>query len=292
MQSVKIVAMVLEQWLEQTQQQFEQHQLSFGHGTDNAWDEAVQLACFVLQLPIDVDRSVLAQPLTETQSVELDTLAQRRIKEKIPAAYLIGQAWYWGHAYYVTPDTLIPRSPIGEWTAKRFEPFLSQAPKRILDLCTGSGCIGLQAAQMFPEASVDLVDISPAALAVAQKNVARYQLQERVRAIESDLFASLGDKKYDLILSNPPYVSQQEIDQLPAEYLHEPYKLALYADEEGLALIREILAKLKQYLAPGGIAVFDFGYTADKVVQEFSDYDWLWLDLEHGGYGILLVSGE
>jgi len=281
--------MTLGDYLNELALRFEEMGLYFGHGTDNAWDEAVQLACFVLDITIDADPVVLARELTAAEISALEVVANNRIQQRKPLPYLTQQAWFCGLPFYVNEQVIIPRSPIGEWIECGFEPWLQREPQHILDMCCGSGCLAICCALAFPNSLVDAVDISPAALTVAQKNVAKFALQKRVNLIESDLFNQVPLKKYDLVVCNPPYVSPQEMAELPREYQYEPH-LALHATEDGLAIVRKFLTNLKPYLAHNAIIVLDLGNTAEKALQAFPEWNFVELDLERGGSGTLLAT--
>jgi ribosomal protein L3 glutamine methyltransferase len=232
--------------------------LHYGHGTDNAHDEAAWLVLRGLGLPFDAD---LGQPASDAARIE--ALAERRMRDRIPVAYLLKEAWLAGQSFYVDERVIVPRSHIAELL-----PTLKRRPaRRILDLCTGSGCLAILAARAFPAATVDAADISPAALAVARKNVARHRLGRRVRLRRSDLFQAL-DERYDLILTNPPYVSARAMDRLPPEYRHEP-RLALAGGAEGLDLVARLLEQAPEHLQPGGLVVCEIGDGKRAVQRRF-----------------------
>jgi ribosomal protein L3 glutamine methyltransferase len=223
--------------------------LAYGHGTDNAHDEAAWLVLRAVGLPFDAD---LERPATDITRIE--RLAQRRVDERVPVAYLLKEAWLAGQSFYVDERVIIPRSHIADMLAG-----LARRPvRRILDLCTGSGCLAILAARSFPAALVDAVDLSPAAVAVARKNVARHRLGRRVRLKRSDLFNALAGERYDLILTNPPYVSARAMTRLPPEYRHEP-RLALAGGPDGLDLVARLLAQAPEHLEPGGVLVCEIG---------------------------------
>jgi ribosomal protein L3 glutamine methyltransferase len=222
--------------------------LFYGHGTDNAHDEAAWLVLRGLGLPFDADLGAEALDLERVEQ-----LVDRRIKERLPAAYLLKEAWLAGQPFYVDERVIVPRSHIAELLPPGRRPV-----KRVLDLCTGSGCLAILAARAYPEARVDAVDVSPGALAVARKNVARHRLGRRVRLRRSDLFKALGAARYDLILTNPPYVAAPAIDKLPAEYRHEP-RLALAGGRDGLDLVARIVASAPAHMEPGGLLVCEIG---------------------------------
>ena len=238
---------------------FEQAKLFFGHGTDNARDEAAWLAMHVLQLPHEQLDTEADRVFTPGQSANFRQLAEQRIATRKPLAYLIHEAWFAGLAFYVDERVIVPRSILGEFMPDAFRPWLNPATvKRILDLCTGSGCIAIAAARAFPQARVDAVDISKDALAIAAINVERHAQRDRVRLIQSDLFAALADECYDLILSNPPYVDARDMAALPAEYQHEP-ALALASGSAGLDAILKILAEATEHLTEEGVLIAEVG---------------------------------
>ncbi len=276
-------------FLEESEHLLMDAELHFGHGTDNAWDEAVALASYVLDLPPDVDASVMDRVLSSEEKNTLMSLLERRINDKIPVPYLTHTAWFFGLAFYVDERVIIPRSPLAELIEHQFQPWLSNnVPKRILDLCTGSGCIAIACAYTFENAEVDAVDISELALQVAQKNVDTHQKEKQVNLILGDLFAGCQGS-YDLIISNPPYVSEQEYQALPEEYHYEP-KLALETGNDGLAIVNRILKEAPHYLAPNGILIVEVGNSADAVMAGYPDIPFTWLDFERGGDGVFLLE--
>lgn len=267
--------------------------VAFGHGTDNAWDEARWLVLGALHLPFDSPDWVLEARLGAAERAHLAALLARRVGERMPVAYLLGEAWFAGLRFRVDPSVLIPRSPLAELIATRCEPWIDAQvePRRILDLCCGGGCIGIAAALAWPGAEVVLGDISPAALALARENVALHGVAERVRVVESDLFAALGDEVFDLILTNPPYVDAADMDALPAEFRHEP-RLGLAAGADGLDIARRILAEAADHLEPEGLLVLEVGNSADALERAFPQLPFLWPDFEHGGHGIALIHAR
>lgn len=266
--------------------------LFFGHGTDNALDESAQLVLHALHLGPDLPAGYRECRLTPAERVEVCALIEQRVAERLPAAYLIGHAWFAGLEFHVNQDVLVPRSPIAELIEAGFEPWIDgERVGRILDLCTGSGCIGIAAAVYLPDADVDLADISPAALEVARRNVERHGVADRVRVIESDLYAGLAGDHYDLILCNPPYVSGDEYRSLPPEYHREP-KLGLLADADGLALVRRILSGAGDHLTEHGVLILEVGSAAEALEVALPGMPWTWLDFERGGEGVLLVTRE
>ncbi|MBC53608.1 MAG: 50S ribosomal protein L3 N(5)-glutamine methyltransferase [Gammaproteobacteria bacterium] len=273
---------------------FDDAELYYGHGTDNAWDEAVYLVFTVLGLPFGDDthsRQLVEQrQVSEPEWQRIEALALRRRDERVPMAYLLGEAWFAGLPFHVDERVLVPRSPIAELILQQFQPLLADAPARVLDLCTGSGCIGIATALAFPQAQVDLADISGDALAVAQQNIIRHGLQGRVNTVCSDLFAGIKGE-YDLIVSNPPYVSAAEVAELPPEYQREP-ALGLLSDEDGLAIPLQILRQAASYLSPGGVLVLELGYTWSLLDQRYPQFPVTWLDFDSGGEGVLAITRD
>lgn len=271
---------------------FTQAGLVFGHGTDNPFDEALMLTCYQLNLPVSRLDHYLNARLTLAEREDLVALYKQRIETRQPAAYLIGQARFAGLDFYVNQHTLVPRSPIAELIEKGFQGWVNpDEVTRVLDLCTGSGCIGIASLQAFDFAQVDLVDISPEALAVAQKNVARYQLEDRVRVIEADLFAGVQGQRYDVILSNPPYVDAIEMAALPLEYQAEP-ALGLAAGTDGLDIVRRILAQAADHLTDEGVLIVEVGVSQHFVEQVYEGLPLYWFDFDQGGEGVFAVSRE
>jgi len=271
---------------------FNQAELYYGHGLASALDEVVYLCLFALHLPHDFPQSYFDCALGEDEKQAVYRLLKRRIDERIPASYLTGEAWFAGLAFYVSKDVLVPRSPIAELTEKRFAPWAeAEAVENILDLCCGSGCIGIAAAVAFDWAYVDLVDISPAAIAVAEENIQRHQLDDRVNAIESDLFQNVPSRHYDVIVSNPPYVDAEDMAELPDEYLHEP-ELGLAAGDDGLDLVIPLLQQAREYLTDQGILVVEVGNSQQALQLAYPHVPFYWLDFERGGSGIFLLTAE
>lgn len=272
--------------------QFSQEELVYGHGTDNAWDEAVNLVLTSLHLPPDIDTNVLDAKLSYSEKSLIAQRIKKRVEERIPVPYLVNEAWFAGLNFYVDQRVIIPRSPIAELIEDEFSPWVEEANvHHILDLCTGSGCIAIAAAMAFPEANVDAVDIDEKALEVAQLNIERFGLEESVKAIRSDLFENLQGKQYDIIVSNPPYVGQSEYNALPAEYNHEPQK-ALLCQQDGLEIVRRILAKAAEYLTSTGILVVEVGFSQELLETQYPDVPFTWLQFERGGEGVFLLTAE
>ena len=271
---------------------FNAEKLYFGHGTNNSIDEAAALVLYALNLDDNVADCYLQSNLTNTEREAIITLLMQRIKERKPAAYITNQASFCGLSFYVDERTLVPRSPIAELIENTFSPWCDQESiTSILDIGTGSGCIAIASAYHFPYAVVTAVDRSEDALAVARINVDKHELENRVHLIHSDLFSELGSNKYDLIISNPPYVSDREWRSLPAEYLSEP-KLGFHGGESGLDIVQRILSQAKNHLTEQGVLVIEVGRSAEKLLEMYPDVEFLWLDFEHGGDGVFLLTAE
>ncbi|MGA3306956.1 MAG: 50S ribosomal protein L3 N(5)-glutamine methyltransferase [Stellaceae bacterium] len=266
--------------------------LHFGHGTDNARDEAAALIAYALRLPQGLTAARLARPVSQAAAARIEALLQRRIGERIPAVYLTRRCWFAGLPMYVDERVLIPRSPIAELIERRFEPWIDPSRvRRVLDLGTGSGCIAIACAYAFPRARVDAADISRDALAVARRNIREHRLQRRVRAVQSDHFTALRHTSYDIIVSNPPYVGRRELRELPLEYGHEP-QLALAAGADGLDSVRIILRKSAAHLKPGGILIVEVGNTERALRRAFPRLPFIWLSFERGGGGVFALRRE
>lgn len=278
-------------WVRWGMSRFNEAQLCYGHGTDNALDEALALTLHALHLGHDVPESYLDTRLTDDERAAVARLLRRRLDERIPAAYLTHEAWFAGLPFYVDERVLVPRSPIAELIESSFEPWLTPPVHRVLDLCTGCGCIAIACAYGFPNATVDAVDVSAAALAVAQRNVERHGLSGRLQLIEGDLFSRLGERRYDLIVSNPPYVGADELAGLPKEYGHEP-QLGFAAGVHGLDVVVPMLAAAGDHLEAGGILVVEVGSAQQALIEQFPDVPFLWLEFARGGEGVFLLTAE
>lgn len=267
------------------------HQVYFGHGSDNAWDEATFLVLSAVAQPLDSSPELLHLRLVPAEKHRVAHWLRQRIDDRLPLPYISGEAWFGGLPFTVTRDVLVPRSPFAEVLAERCAPWLQQEPGTILDMCTGSGCIGILAALEFEQALVDLVDISPAALAVARRNCERHQVDDRVRTVQSDGFDALSGRCYDLILANPPYVDAEDLADMPPEYQAEP-ALALGSGADGLDLSRRLLAQARDYLNPGGLLLLEVGNSAAALESAFPELPFTWLELADGGHGIALLRRE
>lgn len=269
---------------------FNEAKLFFGHGSNDAYDEAAYLILHTLHLPLDNLDPFLDAHLTDSERLELLGIIQRRVEQRIPAAYLTHQAFLGDFSFYVDERVIVPRSFIAELLLEQLNPWIAEPDNinTVLDLCTGSGCLAILAAHAFNSASVDAVDLSPDALAVAERNVADYHLQDRVSLIESDLFAKLGGRKYDIIISNPPYVDAESVATLPQEYLHEP-KLALGSGHDGLDATRIILKDAAQYLTGNGVLIVEIGHNREVLEAAYPDLPFTWLDVSAGDQFVFML---
>lgn len=268
------------------------HDLYYGHGSDNALDDMSALILGALSLPFDSDYRLLAARLTPEEKSRLAYLLECRIQKRVPVSYLTNTALFCGLSFYVDERVLIPRSPIAELINQHFSPWINpDSVEHVLDLCTGSACIAIACSYAFPHALIDAVDISPDALAVAEINRARHGLQDDVRLIESDCFDNVPDVRYQLIVSNPPYVGDEEMDSLPEEYRHEP-DIALRTGHNGLAVVEKILANAHNWLSNDGILVVEVGNSEEALIDAYPELPFTWLDFEHGGQGVFLLTCE
>jgi ribosomal protein L3 glutamine methyltransferase len=264
----------------------------YGHGTDNARDEAFGLVLHVMKLPHDAPGRVLSRRVSPAQRARFDELLQRRIRERRPLAYLTQESWFAGLPFFVDERVLIPRSSIAELIVRQFSPWVDpRRVRRILDLGTGSGCIALACARAFPRARVDASDIDEAALEVAAINRRRLRLTRRVRLVRSDHFAALSKNSYDIIVSNPPYVGEREMRGLPREYRHEP-RHALASGRDGLDSVDVILRSAARHLRPLGLLVVEVGNTERALMRAYPRVPFTWLDFERGGGGVFLLTRE
>jgi ribosomal protein L3 glutamine methyltransferase len=271
--------------------QFNEAGVFFGHGTNNAVDEAIVLVLHALHLP-SIPETLWHARLTRQEKRKISQLFQRRICERIPAAYLTHEAWFANLAFYVDSRVLIPRSPLAELIEQQFSPWVdADAITHALDLCTGSGCIAIATAMLLPGVTVDATDISQEALAVAARNVSRYHLETQVQLIQSDMFANLVGKRYDLIVSNPPYVDAPEFAALPPEYRHEP-RLGLTAGDDGLIFVKHILQHAANYLTENGILFVEVGASAETLIAAYPQLPLTWLDFKRGGDGVFMLTAS
>ncbi len=283
----------LRDWLRYAVSRFREAGLYFGHGCDNAFDEAAWLILHTLHLPLDRLDPFLDARLTKNERLAVHNILQRRIVKRLPTAYLTQQAWLGEHRFYVDERVIVPRSYFAKLLEDGLAPWVEE-PENItqaLDLCTGSGCLAILMALAFPNAQVDAVDLSQDALAVARHNIKDYGLEDHVHPVESDLFNALHGKRYDLILSNPPYVTRAAMEALPPEYQHEPI-MALAAGEDGLDIVRRILAEAASHLNPGGLLAVEVGHNQAIVEAAFPELPLTWIDTDDGEGKIFLLHRE
>lgn len=266
--------------------------LFFGHGTASALDEAAALVLFALKLPYETPGGYFAARLTLAEKAQVLDLIERRLHERVPLAYLTHEAPFAGLSFYVDERVLVPRSPIAELIEQQFQPWIdADAVDGILDLCTGSGCIAIACAHAFPDARVDAADISSEALEVARINIDRLGVKDQVEAVRSDVYSELQGRSYDIIVSNPPYVSLSEWQALPEEFHREP-RLGLESGEDGLDCVKRILAGAFVHLRPNGILIVEVGSAAEALVARYPDVEFCWLDFERGGDGVFLLRRD
>lgn len=271
--------------------EFNRAELYFGHGTDNSWNEAIVLVMFALHLEKDLFEQTKIAVITDEEKLEILSLVERRIAEQIPAAYLTNQAMFAGLPFYVDERVLVPRSPIAELISNKFSQWFREEnqPTRILDLCTGSGCIAIACAYAFPNAEVDAVDLSEDALNVAQINIEHHGLLEQVIPIQSDVFSSLEGFSYDLIVTNPPYVDAEDVGSMPTEYQHEP-EMGLGCGDDGLDIVRKILVQAPEHLTENGWLICEVGNSQVHVEALYPNVPFNWLNFEYGGHGVFAIS--
>jgi len=278
-------------WLRYAVSRFEDSDVFFGHGTSNAYDEAVWLIFGFLHLPHDTIDNFLDADLTGKEKKDLLFLIEKRIKDKIPTAYLLNEAWLRDYKFYVDERVIVPRSLIAESLSENLYPWIDD-PEKIfsaLDLCTGSGCLGIMMAHSFQNAMIDLVDLSEKALQVAEININHYGLNDRTELIQSDLFNALKGKKYDLIISNPPYVNQTSVDSFPMEFLKEP-SMALGSGEDGLDHTVRIIKEAKSYLNDDGILIVEIGHNKEVLLDKFPKLQFQWLDVSLGNDFVFMLQ--
>ena len=267
----------------------QESEVYYGHGTDNAWDEIVSLVLATLEFPDDVPQMYLEQALNDYQCAQLKKNINLRISKRLPLAYITNQILFAGIEFYIDERALIPRSPMAELIEQHFAPWFTEPPKSILDLCTGGGCIALACAAYMPEAMVDGVDISTDALAIAEINRQHLELIDRVQFYESDLYSAIENKRYDLIVTNPPYVDAEDMAALPSEYHHEP-ELALASGHDGLDCTHHILKHAADYLNENGILILEVGNSAQALEAAYPDVTFTWLAFARGGDGVCLLD--
>lgn len=268
---------------------FNASDLYYGHGYDNAWDEAQQLVLAAVYLPADVPEAMYQSRLTLVEKERVIRLIETRLGTRQPVAYLTNSAWFCGSEFYVDERTIVPRSPIGELIMQKFAGLIDHEPKRILDMCTGSGCIAIACAQQFLEAKVDAVDLSLDALDVAQINIERHGLAERVFPISSDLFNDIPQDKYDLIVTNPPYVDEEDLDDMPQEFHFEP-EMSLGSGADGLDITKRILAQAADYLTDNGVLVCEVGNSMVHLIEQFPTVPFNWIEFKNGGLGVFSLT--
>ncbi len=271
---------------------FNEAGLHYGHGTDNAIDESLLLVLHALHLEQPLPGEFYHSRITPSEKDDIERLFRRRIRERLPAAYIVGEAWFCGMKFKVNENVLVPRSPIAEMIENGFAPWVSSdGIGSVLDLCTGSGCIAISSAACLPGCDVVASDVSQDALSVARDNIDRYGLADRVTLVKSDVFDALGDRRFDVIVSNPPYVAKDEFRELPEEYGHEP-GLGLVAGDDGLDIVRRIIAGARGHLNDNGLLVVEVGSAADALVSAFPDLPFAWPEFKRGGGGIFVLTAD
>ncbi|RUO34609.1 50S ribosomal protein L3 N(5)-glutamine methyltransferase [Aliidiomarina soli] len=278
-------------WQRYAVTEMNQAEVFFGHGAADAWEEANLLLASVTALNFAELAQVMECRLTGFEKQSLWQLLQKRIDQRVPAAYLTHQAWFAGLPFYVDERVLVPRSPIAELIGQGFQPWLTTSPQRILDLCTGSGCIAIACAYAFPEADIDAVDISEDALVVCERNIQQHGLEHQVTPLRSDGYDAVKDERYDLIITNPPYVDAEDMADLPAEYHHEP-ELGLAAGDDGLDLVRRILREGATQLNEGGMLICEVGNSRVHMEALWPQVPFTWLEFEQGGEGVFLLTRD
>lgn len=282
----------VEQKIRTAAAQLEDAGVFFGHGSDNALDEAAELVFFAAGLRHAQAPECYGLPLDVEQEKTVDALLQRRIRERVPAAYLTNRMWFAGHEFYVDRRVLVPRSPIAELIEVEFQPWINpQRVRRVLDIGAGSGCIAVASALALPAAEVDAADVSDEALEVARINIERHRVGARVRAVRSDVYDGVAGRRYDLIVSNPPYVSAAEMEELPLEYRREP-ALGLRAGDDGLDVVRRILAGAETHLMPNGVLIVEVGDSEHALAAAYPSVPFVWLEFARGGGGVFVLTAE
>ncbi|MBN1378197.1 MAG: 50S ribosomal protein L3 N(5)-glutamine methyltransferase [Gammaproteobacteria bacterium] len=283
------IAITIEQKIREVSARFEQAHLTFGHGTENAWDEAAWLVLGVLGISPQMEQLDADIPVSLEQAQRIRDLVERRIQMRKPLAYLLNSAWFCGLEFYIDERVIVPRSPIAELIANDFAPWLKKTPQTILDLCTGSGCIAVACALQFPLARVTATDISDEALSVAKINVNRHALEDQLQLYKADVFTGLPPCQYDLIVCNPPYVDAEEMAVLSPEYQQEP-GLALAAGHDGLDFVRRMLNEVGNFLTPDGVLVCEVGNSEVALTQAYPYMPFVWQEFEQGGYGVFILT--
>ena len=277
-------------WLRYALSESSKHNLHYGHGTDNSWDDFKELILGTLGLPVDSEDIILHAKLSPFERNKLLEKIRKRIIHHIPVPYLTQRAYFCSLIFYVDERVLIPRSPIAELINQNFSPWLKDVD-HVLELCTGSGAIAIAIAYAFPDISIDACDISKDALAVAAINCKNHRVENNINLIMSDLWDKIPEKKYDLIIANPPYVGEEEMESLPREYSKEP-KLALFAENNGLAIVDKIIKKAQHFLSPQGILIVEVGNSAKALSTLYPNLPFIWLEFDHGGEGVFLLHAN
>lgn len=292
MTDIQDKSLTVEALIRRLADRFTEAGLHYGHGTDNPVDEAAWLVFAQLGLEHAASGEAYARSVSAAEQAAIEAVARRRIEERIPMAYLVNQAWFGGLEFFVDSRVLVPRSPIAELIEDRFQPWIrADGIKAVADLGTGCGCIAIALALAYPDATIDAVDISPDALDVARINVRRHGVANRVTLLESDLFAELGGRRYDLIVSNPPYVDAADMAALPTEFRHEP-ALGLAAGTDGLDAVARILESAPAFLSDGGLLVCEVGNSQAALEKRYPGIAFVWLEFEHGGSGVFVLSRD
>jgi len=272
---------------------FTEAQLAFGHGSANAYDEAAYLILHTLHLPLDTLDPFLDARLLDTEIDAVLKVIERRAADRVPAAYITQEAWMHGRRFHVDERVIVPRSFIGELLEDGLQPYVADPDEvsAVLELCTGSGCLAILASEAFPNADIDAVDISSDALQVAHQNVAEYHLDDRIALFEGDLFAPLPERRYDVIIANPPYVNSDSMQALPAEYRHEP-QLALAGGADGMDIVRRIIGQARNWLTDEGVLVVEIGNERANVEAAFGGLDLVWLSTSGGDDSVFLIQAS
>lgn len=278
-------------WIRFCASQMERSGCFYGHGFDDPLNEAAFLVLRTLSLDWDTPEAYFQARVLSGEAEALYQVIEQRCVAKIPSAYLLEEAWFFNEPFRVNPNVLIPRSPIAELIEAEFAPWLEVEPTQLLDLCTGSGCIGIAMARAFPDAQVDLSDLSEEAVAIAIDNVSTKDLGYQVEVYQGDLFEGLPEKQYDLIVSNPPYVDAEDLDDMPAEFSHEP-RLGLAAGDDGLDIVHRILRDAPNYLTEKGWLVCEVGNSAVALMERYPAVPFQWPEFAQGGHGVFIISAE